>query len=226
MSDGGDARHVSESDLELERVLGTRGALLALWNPNGRPISISWDDSSIVTADGRTRSRFTRAHSVVHALLRGEYAVAMRRLASMSSLMTVFTALRSVTVASELLWNVPSLTWQMVLTDAQTQTVSMITEDGDDAQAGADSLDQAIRGNLAGDRRQRILDCVAEAATGQARRTRLGLGGFGAAVLAATLKTTSSGNLDEIVEEHAALITALAHGQAVTHRDGKIVLNS
>ncbi|TKG66271.1 hypothetical protein [Prauserella endophytica] len=225
MTDGGEAGHVRESDAELERALGTRDALLALWNPSGRPVSVSWDDSSIVTADDRTRSRLTEAHSVVHALLRGEHASAMQRLADMSSLMAVFTALRSVTLASELLWSVPLPTWQTVLTDAQAQTKAVIVNDADEAQAGADALARAIRRNLAGDRRQRILDCVAETATAQSRRARLGLGGFGAAVLAAALKTTSNGRPSELAEEHAALIVALAHGQTVTHRDGRLVVD-
>jgi hypothetical protein len=223
MADGGEARRVGESDAELECALGTRDALLALWNPSGRPVSVSWDDSSIVTADDRTRSRLTEAHSVVHALLRGEHASAMQRLADMSNLMAVFTALRSVTLASELLWNVPLLTWQTVLTDAQAQTKAVIVDDA--GEAGADALARAIRRNLAGDRRQRILDCVAETATAQSRRARLGLGGFGAAVLAAALKTTSNGTPSELAEEHAALIVALAHGQTVTHRDGRLVVD-
>lgn len=225
MADESDAHPANESDADLERALGIRDALLALWNPSGRPVSVSWDDSSIVTADDRTRLRLTQAHSVVHALLRGEYAGAMQRLAGMSNLMTVFTALRSVTLASELLWTSPLLMWETVLTDARTQAVVMIADDADVAQAGADALAGAIRRNLAGDRGQRILDCVGETAIVQSQRARLGLGGFGAAVLVAALKTTSGGTLSELAQEHAALIVALAQGQAVTHRDGRLVVD-
>lgn len=224
MADGSKRLGAGEPDVELERTLGTRSALLALWNPSGQPVSISWDDSSIVTADDRTRSRLTQAHSVVQALLRGEHAGAIERLAGMSSLMTVFTALRSATLASELLWNVHLPTWQTVLADAETQTAVMLA-DAAEAQAGADALAQAIRRNLAGDGRQRILDCVAEAAVMQSQRARLGLGGFGAAMLAAALMATSGGTLGELAEEHAALIVALAQGQTVTHRDGRLVVD-
>lgn len=214
-----------EADAELERDLGLRDALLTLWNPSGQPVSISWDDSSIVTADEHTRTRLVQTHQVIHALLRGDHADGARRLAHMTSLMAVFTALRSVTLASELLWNAPPPTWRAVLTQARKQTLETNAEETNEARTGADSLLRAIRSNLDGQRRQRILDCIAETAATQVERARQGFGCFGAAVYVAALRATSSGTPEELIEEHSALIVALAHGQAVTHRDGRLVVD-
>lgn len=223
MDDEGQHTRESASDVALERRLGTRGALLALWNPSGQPFAVTWNDSSIITADRQTRSRLTQAHSVVHALLRDDHAIAVHRLINMSGLMTAFTALRSLTLTSELLWNTPAVTWRKVLVDAHTQAIAIAANDMSGALPGIAAIAKAVNHNLTGESRQRILDCVAGVASTLPTRARRGLGIFGAAALVAALKTTSSGTHEELTEEHAALLVAIGHGSAITHRDGRLV---
>ncbi|MFF5985904.1 hypothetical protein [Prauserella flavalba] len=228
MADEDRGQCANESDADLEQRLGTCDALYALWAPHGRPIAVSLDDSSIITANAETRSRLIQVHSVIHAMLRGEHADAMRRLADMSSLMTVFTALRSLTLASELLWKATISTWQEVLANARKQLPAMApglpSAEGTDAEVlmGADAIYHSIWSNLTGDKRERILDCIAGAASALPQRAKLGLGGFGAAVFASALQQTSGRSPDALAEEHAALLMAMTRSQAVTHRDGRL----
>jgi hypothetical protein len=224
MGDDGKIHRSEEPDVDLERRLGIRNALLALWNPNDQPVAVSWDDSSIVTADDPTRSRLAQVHSVVHSMLCGQHADAMYRLATMTSLMASFTALRSLTLASELLWNVPVQTWQHVLADARSQVLAAIADDTTETVVGVNAIAEAIRRNLDGDDRQTILDCVARTAGTLSPFGRRGLGSFGAAVLVAALTTTSNGSLGELKEEHAALLVAMARASVITHRDGRLVV--
>jgi len=224
MGDEGKIHYADEPDVDLERRLGTRNALLALWNPNGQPVAVSWDDSSIVTADDPTRSRLAQVHSVIHSMLCGQHTDAMYRLATMTSLMASFTALRSLTLASELLWDVPLQTWQHVLTDAQSH-VLITADDMTGTMVGINAIAEAIRQNLDGDDRRTILDCVARTASTLSPSARRGLGGFGAAVLVAALAITSSGSLGELKEEHAALLVAMARAGVITHRDERLIVD-
>jgi hypothetical protein len=95
--------------------------------------------------------------------------------------------------------------------------------DAEQALTGADAMHDAVWRNLTSDQQERILDCVAGTARLQPPRARLGLGGFGAAVFTSALKRSSGLNPDELKEEHAALLVTLARGEAVTHRDGRLV---
>lgn len=225
MGDEGKVHHSDESDVDLERRLGTRNALLALWNPNGQPFAVSWDDSSILTADESTRSRLAQAHSVIHSMLCGQHTDAMHRLATMTGLMASFTALRSLTLASELLWNVPVQTWQHVLADARSHVLATIADDTTETVVGVNAIAEAIRRNLDGNDRQTILDCVARTASTLSPSARRGLGGFGAAVLVGALTITSNGSLGDLKEEHAALLVAMARASVITHRDGRLVVD-
>lgn len=225
MSDHEQDRHPNGPDAELESAWGTREALFAIWNPQGQPVTVSWDDSSIITANEQTRSRLTQVHAVAHALLRDDHADARKRLSDMSSLMRAFTALRPLTLASELLWNNPVQCWDTVLADAKQQAVAVLTGRGSDAHEAADALAEAIRLNLITQRCQTILDCVADIASEKSANARLGLGGLGAAVLSAALRVTSRGTHDQLIEEHTALIVGLARGRTVTFSDGRLVID-
>ena len=226
MADQNRGRNAHESDSDLEQHLGTHDALHTLWAPHGRPIAVSLDDSSIITASPDTRARLIQVHSVIHAVLRSEHGVAMRCLADMSSLMTVFTALRSLTLASELLWSISISRWQEVLGNARTElpamTAGLTSKEAVEVLRGADVIYEVIWRNLTGETHERVLDCVAGTARALPWQARIGLGGFGATVYVAALQETSDHGLDDLAEEHAALLTAMARGQAVTHRDGRL----
>ncbi|WP_034274378.1 hypothetical protein [Haloechinothrix halophila] len=215
-------------DADFERTLSIRDALYALWNPGGQPITVTWTDSNIITADDQTRSRLTQAHAVIHAVLQNEPGDAMARLTAMTSLMAAFTALRSLTLASETLWNSGISIWSDVLADAREALPEMVAhlpaDDGRQARTGADTLHNTIRANLLGEQHERILDCVARVAHHQAKPFRVGLGMFGAEVLVSALRRTSGRSAPELREEHAALLAALS-GVTVTHRDGRLIVD-
>lgn len=223
------ARQPIESDAYMEQQFGTRDALFALWNPDGQSVTLSLGDSSIIMASDQTRSRLTEVHSVIHTLLRAEHGDALRRLRDMSSLMTAFTGLRSLTLASELLWETPMRAWQDILVSARNQvtefTGDFTSTHASEARTGATSMYEAIRHNLVGDKRETILECVAGTASALSWRARLGLGGFGAVVFTCALKNTSNRTLNELEAEHAALLLTMGRSQAVTHRDGHLIMD-
>jgi hypothetical protein len=230
MSDGSGPVWPGEPDVDLEQRLGTRDALYTLWNPQGRPVTVSWDDSSIITADRPTRTRLVQVHFVIHSLLRGQHTEAMGRLSTMSDLMVAFTALRSLTLVSEALWDTSGSTWREVLDVARTHLDSMVTSlpgiAATEVLAGADAMSAAAWENITGGGHETVLDCVARTATGLSPKGRKGLGGFGAAVYsAAALWKPSGGAHEALTKEHAALLAAMAMGKTVTHRDGRLLLD-
>lgn len=193
-------------------------SLHALWSPEGQAFSLAWEDSHIVTADEGTRQRLVEVHAVAHALIQGAEDDSIELLSLMSPLMRAFTALRLLTLASETLWREPQRVWNAVLAVSQRETTRSLG-----ASSGVDRLADHVRRNVAGDDRTTVLDCVADAAAGDP--SRLGLGYFGASVYVAAVKVVSGRTEEELVEEHAALMTALAAGNAVTHRSGRIVID-
>ncbi|ONI88211.1 hypothetical protein ALI144C_07100 [Actinosynnema sp. ALI-1.44] len=227
---GNDAARPGESDVDLEQRLGTRSALYTLWNPHGRPVTVSWDDSNIITADKQTRARLVQVHLVIHSLLRGQHIEAMDRLSTMSGLMAAFTALRSFTLVSEALWDAAEATWRDVLDVARTSLDGMVARLPSAAVkqvlTGADAMSGAAWQNIADGGRDTVLDCVAGTAATLSPNERNGLGGFGAAVYSTTLRA-AFGRADEPqTKEHAALLAAMALGKTVTHRDGRLLVDS
>jgi hypothetical protein len=227
---GNDAARPGESDFDLEQRLGTRNALYTLWNPQGRPVTVSWDDSSIITADKSTRTRLVEVHLVIHSLIRGQHTQAMDRLSTMSGLMAAFTALRSFTLVSEALWDATESTWRDVLDVARTRLDGMVAclpgAAAKQVLTGADAMSGAAWQNIAGGSRDTVLDCVARTARALSPNERNGLGGFGAAVYSTALRETFGRASEALTKEHAALLAAMALGKTVTHRDGRLLVDS
>lgn len=224
MTDPTDRRD-SGFDGALERRLGIRGALLEMWAPGGRSVALVLDDSGILMAGARTRDRLVRVHAVFHALLRGEPAGAVLRLQQMSGQMRVFTALRGLSLSADMLEGGAATFWPEVLEDACVAVAAALPVTGTEMREGATTLHAAVDQNVKGRAHQRILDCLAEATDDLSPARRVGAGLFGAATFVAGLRKTAGISPEALVEEHAALVVALAGSRTVTLRDGRLVVD-
>lgn len=222
-----DSPHNGDPDAELEHRLGIRHALYTLWAPGGQAVTVSWQDSSIITATPHTRTRLVQVHSVIHAMLRDDHATAIQHLTDMTSLMAAFTALRSLTLTSEQLWTAETSAWTRTLAQARNQVATLAStihdrNSADELLAGATSMDDTIRHNLTNAARQTIVECVADTAAALSQPARIGMGSLGAAAYSVCVQETSGYHRNQLVEEHAALLAALTQSQAITHRDGHL----
>jgi hypothetical protein len=189
----------------------TAEALRDYWSSRGRSMSVELEGSWIVAADHRVRSRLIAVHLVIHDTLRGDPGSARAALSAMEDSMTAFCALRSISLADELIEASDRSSWSAVRSAARRSLPALLDSADAPRWECAVELDTAIEADQVRPTRRRIVETIAAVAAAHPHPAWRGVAAYGVAVGVEALVSTGSGSRDEVIAEHGALVLLTAN---------------